>query len=129
MRLPALILLALVAPTLAAPVPPPRSRPVYDYATMKPEQAQQLAGKLVRVRANITEPDAECAGAGETDDVELWVIWRRGDETADEGEMVVEGRLAVKYFPSYVIEGEFVAGFYRLRLEGARPVRDREGDD
>jgi len=113
----ALTLAAVLSP--GAPIPPPRSRPVYVFAEMTPEQAQQLAGKTIRVRANITDPDPECAGAGEDDDVVRWVVWRKGDETADEGEMVVEGWLAVKYVPSYFIEGQFVQGFYRFRRKGA----------
>jgi hypothetical protein len=102
---------------------------VYDYAALTFEQAQQLAGRTVRVRANITDPDPECAGAGEADDVQRWVTWRRGDETADDGEMIVEGRLSVRYIPPYIINGELVEGFYRLRLEAARPIRDPDGDD
>jgi hypothetical protein len=42
--------------------------------------------------------------------------------------MIVEGRLTVRYIPGYMINGEWVEGFYRLRLEAARPVRDREDD-
>jgi len=122
----ALTLAAALSP--GAPVPPPRSRPVYDYSTMTPEQARQLAGKLIRVRATIVEPDMECAAAGVTEDMARWIVWRKGDATADEGEMVVEGRLAVRYIASYVIEGQFVADFYRFRLESARPIRDREDD-
>jgi hypothetical protein len=67
---------------------------------------------------NFADPDPECAGAGEDDDAERWVVWRRGHETADEGEMILEGRLTVRYVPSYVIAGEWVEGFYRFRLEG-----------
>jgi len=108
---------ACLAP--GAPVPPPKSRPVYDYAAMTPEQAQELAGRVIRVRATITEPDPECAGAGEADDVQRRVVWRRGEATADEGEMIVEGRLTVRYVPPHFLNGELVEGLHRLRLEQA----------
>jgi hypothetical protein len=111
-----------------APVPPPRSRPTYDYATLTAEHAQLLAGRTVRVRANIADPDPEYAENTNSDDNLRGIVWRRGEATADDGEMVIEGRLSVRYIPAYFINGEWVEGFYRLRLEAARPIRDREDD-
>jgi hypothetical protein len=42
---------------------------------------------------------------------------------------VVVGRLRVISVPAYTINGEWVEPFWQLRLEAARPVRDREDDD
>jgi hypothetical protein len=111
-----------------APVPPPKSRPVYVYSTLTVEQAEALAGKLVRVRANIADPDPEYAENENADGNLRGIVWRRGEATVDDGEMVIEGRLTVRYVPSYVINGQYVEGFYRFRLEAARPIRDREDD-
>jgi hypothetical protein len=62
----ALTLAVCLAP--GAPVPPPKARPTYDYAAMTVKQAEALAGKLIRVKANITDPDPEYAGAHSPDD-------------------------------------------------------------
>jgi hypothetical protein len=121
-----LTLAAVLAP--GAPVPPPRSRPTYDYATLTVERAHLLAGRTVRVKANVVDPDPEYAENANSDDNLRGIVWRRGEATLDDGEMVIEGRLTVRYIPAYFIEGEWVEGFYRLRLEVARPVRDREDD-
>jgi hypothetical protein len=124
----ALTLAACLAP--GAPVPPPRSRPVYDSAALTVEQAQLLAGKTVRLKANILDPDPEYAENANGDDNLRGIVWRRGEATyLDEGEMIVEGRLTVRYVPPYFINGKWVEGFNRLRLEQARRVRDREDDD
>jgi hypothetical protein len=122
----ALTLAVCLAP--GAPVPPPRSRPVYDYATLTVEQAQLLAGRAVRVKANIVDPDAEYAENENADDNLRGIVWRRGEGTLDEGPVLVEGRLMVRYVPSYFINGEWVEPFFRFRLEAARPIRDREDD-
>src|SRR5688572_11144454 len=110
----ALTLAAILSP--GAPVPPPRSRPVYDYAAMTPEQAQQLAGRTIRLKANIVDSHPEYAENANGDDNLRGIDWRRGDDTVDEGEMLLEGRLTVRYIPSYFIEGQWVEGFFRLRL-------------
>jgi hypothetical protein len=100
--------LTLAAAVIAAPVPPPRSRPVYDYATLTAEEAQALAGRTIRVRANIVDPDEEYAENANDDDNLRGVVWRRGEATLDEGELIVEGRLAVRYVPGRTINGEWV---------------------
>jgi hypothetical protein len=102
---------------------------VYDQAALTVEETQQLAGQLIRVLANSIDPDEEDAENANGDDNLRGIVWRRGEATLDDGEMVVEGRLTVRYIPAYFIEGEWVEGFYRLRIEAARPVRDRDRDD
>jgi hypothetical protein len=104
-----------------APIPPPRSRPTYDSAVMTREQAHELAGKPIRVRANIADPDDEYAENHNGDDNLRGIALRRGEATCDDGEMLVEGRLSVRYIPAHFINGECVEGFYSLRLEAARP--------
>jgi hypothetical protein len=75
------------------------------------------------VKANIVDPDPECAENANADDHLRGIVWRRGEAMSlDEGEMIVEGRLSVRYIPPYFINGERVQGFFRLRLEAARPV-------
>jgi hypothetical protein len=123
----ALSLAVCLAP--GAPVPPPKSRPTYDYATLTVEQAHELAGRTIRVKANITDPDPEYAGAHSPDDNRRRVVWRRGEATRDEGPLVVEGRLRLDYIPGYTINGERVEGFWTFRIVAARPIRDREDDD
>jgi hypothetical protein len=39
------------------------------------------------------------------------VVWRQGEATADEGPVVVEGRLRVRYIPAYFINGEWEPPF------------------
>jgi hypothetical protein len=106
-----------------APVPPPKARPIYVYATMTPEQAQLLAGKTIRVKANIADPDPEYAENENADDNLRGIVWRRGEATLDDGEMVIEGRLTVRYVPAYFINGEWVEAFWRLRLNTSRQMR------
>src|SRR5262245_49229649 len=79
----ALTLAVCLAP--GAPIPPPRSRPVYVFASLTVEQAKLLAGRTVRVKANITDPDPEHAGAHSPDDNLRCVVWRKGEGTLDEG--------------------------------------------
>jgi len=94
MRPASLALLALVAPVLTAPVPPPRSRPVYVFATMTPEQAQGLAGKVIRVKATIGYAEPDYAEAENADDHLRGIAWRLGEAVLIEGAaVVIEGRL------------------------------------
>src|SRR5262245_26940806 len=120
----ALTLAAVLSP--GAPIPPPKSRPVYDYSALSVEQAHALAGKLIRVRANVTDADPEYAGAGETDDTTRLVGWRKGKASLDEGPVLVEGRLRVRLIGPYTIHGAWVEPFWQLRLEQARPIGHRD---
>src|SRR5262245_20987534 len=57
----ALTLAAALTP--GAPIPPLKARPAGDFASLTVEQAQLLAGKVIRVRARIDYAEPEYAEA------------------------------------------------------------------
>jgi hypothetical protein len=55
-----------------------------------------------------------------------WVVWRRGEATLDEGEVVVEGRLRGVYVGAFHHNGGWEPPSYALRLEQARRIDKRD---